>query len=360
MKWLGYKQAALKSLIVDAADIRKRMKSAHIADLAQNIRDSGDDLIHAPTVRAGTKELLCGRDRLAALLMLKVKKAWVHLVDCDDREAKELEVWENVYRRPISNRAELLASLVAQKEQEIKAKRGAEGGTVSPAPQQSVKAEARRQVARAAGVSPASVKKAEQRAAAKESAAGAGTPLLREPAASAAEPALSPEPGTLDLLGCDDNSARAVAKFARKDQDAIDEADKYLRLAQTALTHMTPGTVQQQLHADVHRVASRVRSHRPDAICPWCKGLPKSEAGACQPCGGAGYVSEEVAGRAPGELVNADAPMVAIDGKFYPYPDVRDGKTKPAKNGTAKKAEKRISAVDGEGNEIPLDADEAY
>ena len=339
MKWLHYKQIALKSLRVDAADIRKRTKAAHVTELAQNIRDSGNELIHALTVRADDKRLLCGRDRLAALVVLKVKAAWVHLVECNDQEAKELEVWENVYRRPIANRAEMLAGLVAAKEAEIQASRDAEPRTVSPAPQRSAKAEARKQVARAAGITTAAVKKAEQRAAAKESAAGDHGPLPSEPAASAVEPAPA-----LDLLGCDDASAEAVAKFARKDQEAIDEADKHMRLAQAAISRMTPSTMAQELKADVHRVAGRVRAARPEFICPWCKGLPKAEVPPCAPCGGLGYVSKEVKGRAPKELYAADvAPLVSIDGKFRLYTDVRDGKWEPPKNGAPAKKEKRIS-----------------
>lgn len=348
MKWLSYKQVRIASLNVDAADIRKRTKAAHVAELAQNIRESGDQPIHAPTVRASDKRLLCGRDRVAALMMLKAKKAWIHLVDCDDAEAAQLEAWENVYRRPVENRAQILAALVASKEQQIAA---ATGDTV-PGSTGRVKAEARRQVARAAGITTGAVKKAEQRA--KAAAA------LPSPAEVMGEFEGVPQSAVLalDLLGCDDNSARAVAKYARKDQEAIDEADKYLQLAQRAISGMAAGAVQQQLHADVHRVASRVRSHRPEFLCPWCKGLPKATLPGCVPCAGMGYVPAEVCERAPKELREGPA-MVAIDGVFYPYEDVRAGKL-PATNGTAKKPGKRVTAQDEHGNEIPLDADEAY
>lgn len=363
MKWLGYKQVNLKSLHVDAVDIRKRTKASHVADLASNIREHGDDLIHAPTVRAESKELLCGRDRVAALMVLKVKRAWVHLVDCDDKEAKALELSENVYRRPTENRSELLAELVAIKGRELRGRIGDSVSDRDTASEKQIKVEARKQVARAAGVSVAAVKKAEQRAAAPKvpPSDGAGAPVS---AAKGQGEAPSEAETTLELLGCDDSSARAVMQYAAKDQRAIDDADKYLRLAQTALAGMAPGTVQQQLHAQVHRVASLVRSHRPGFICPWCKGLPKGEFGACTPCGGAGYVSHEIAGRAPAELRNAAPPVVAIDGKFYPYAEVRDGKAKPGKNGAPKKAEKRIAVALPDGRvvdpEHEADANEEY
>jgi hypothetical protein len=215
------------------------------------------------------------------------------------------------------------------------------------------KIEARKQVARAAGVTVGAVKKAQQRAKA------AAAPPAAEPGEDLAEQVAPEAAPTLDLLGVDDVSTRAVMKYARKDQDAIDKADKLLRLAQAALSEMTAGAVQQELYGQVHRVASLVRSHRPDFICPWCKGLPKASFGVCGGCAGAGYVAHEKAGRAPKELRELPA-LVSLDGVFMPYEDVRDGKL-PAKNGKAAKAPaKKVRVVDEHNQEIPLDADEAY
>lgn len=379
MKFTGYKHVQLSSLRFDIPDVKKRSKAAHVAELAASIRESGDDLIHAPTVRAESRELVCGRDRIAALIMLKAKKLWVHLVDCTDAEARMLERAENAYRRPIENRDQLIAEMVALASAQIVAESAVaarEGGTVSPPSKHAVTATARKQVARAAGIKPASVKKAQQRAARKASGGGpsaaAETPSTarREPMASspggydmatsgAAAGGASGEdvqPPTLDLLGCDDASGEAVAKFARGDQEAIDRADQLLRQAQGELRKLTTCTAFQQLHQQVHRVASMVRAARPEFICPWCKGLPKTTVAACEPCAGLGYVSHEIAGRSPPELRNADAPIVMIDGKAFPYADVRDGKGKPGKNGKPVKASKTLSVVTTDGNEADLEA----
>jgi hypothetical protein len=108
MRWIGYKKISFKSITLDAADIRKRSKLAHVADLASDIRDKGQEPIHAPTVRMPGGVLLCGRDRMAALLTLKTKKLWVRLCECTDAEAADLEASENVHRRN-DNRNDVLA-----------------------------------------------------------------------------------------------------------------------------------------------------------------------------------------------------------------------------------------------------------
>lgn len=382
MNWLGYRQVRIASIHVEAADIKKRTKAAHVAELAGDIRARGEEPIHAPTIRAKDRKLLCGRDRVAALLCLKVKKIWCHVVECDDKEAKELELAENIYRRA-DNRSELIAQLVSLKEQQIAAQRAAaEPGTVSQAPYAQPRAIARKAVAKAAGISPAAVRKAEQRAAKNDSGAGPGRAGTETPSEARRESAASSSPEdmtgsggaagatqeedvqplTLDLLGLgvDDDGARAVMDLAVGEQAAIDDADKHLRLAQSALSRFSLAVVQQELKEQVRRVASMVRAARPEAICPWCKGLP--QIAKCEPCHTLGWVTAEKRERAPKEL-REGPPMVAIDGVFYPYADVRDGKL-PAKNGKAAKPEKRIKTVlgDGAGNEIEFvpDEEQAY
>jgi len=317
MKWEGYRQVKLASIHTDWSEIKRRMKSPHVKELAADIAAAGDEPIHAPTIRAQGKRLLCGRDRLAAALLNKRSRIWVHVADCDDDEAKGLELRENIYRRPVANRAEMLAELVALKEQHLRA--AAESGDMSPLPRgasdQTVKAEARKQVARAAGITPASVKKAEQRAADKAEA---------DPFAPVGEVASEWIPN-LKLLGVPGDDARALCELAAPRQAAIDEADKHLRLAQAALKRVEQDTAMQQLYADVHRVASRVRSCRPEMICPWCKNVPALRA-TCSGCQMAGYVSEEQGRGAPRELVDTNfAPLVAVNGAFRTYADAAAG-----------------------------------
>lgn len=351
MKWLGYKRLAFKSVRMDVPDIRRRSKERHVTDLAADIREHGDEPIHAPTIRMPRKELLCGRDRMAALLITKAKRLWVRLAECSDLEAADLEASENIHRRQDS-RSDVIAKAVSVKERLLSER---EGVTVSQAPQHSAKAAARRAVARAAGVSTGAVRQAEHRAKkrAESSATVPGeTALSSAPAAEAEEPA-----PTLNLLGCDDSSTRTVMKFARPIQEAIDEADRHLRLAQTAIARMPAGALQQDLKEQVRRLASLVRSHRPESICPWCKGLPKATIGSCGGCGGDGFVSAEKVGRAPSECFFRDPPLVVINGKSQPYADVRDGKVKPGVNGAPVigKPIKKISVTLADGTDADLD-----
>jgi hypothetical protein len=53
MKWLGYRQIALKSIVVDAPDIRLRMKQPHVIELAANIQKHGEEPANAPSIRGG-------------------------------------------------------------------------------------------------------------------------------------------------------------------------------------------------------------------------------------------------------------------------------------------------------------------
>jgi len=354
MNWKGYKKVAFTSVKTDQADIRARSKQPHVSDLAANIREHGDEPIHAPTVRVPGNVLLCGRDRMAALLVLKTKRVWVRLAECTDEEAADLEASENIYRRH-DDHDSVIARAVRAKEALIRAsstsgdKCPASGTASKKAPKstQAVKAEARRQVARDAGVTAGAIKQSEQRAAVKESAAGAHGPALREPAAPAVVPALPP---TLNLLGCDDASTRAVCAFAKPYQDAIDEADKHLRLALGALKKIEMSRLGQELRMQVERVGGLVRSKRPEFICPWCKGLPKATFGVCGACNGEGYVSAEVAARADGKLLEASPPVVAFHGRPVPYLDARDGRL--PKNGAPPAPGRSIQVVDEQGRDL--------
>lgn len=351
MKWLGYREVAVKSITLDAADIRRRMKSPDVAMLAEGATEMGDDYIHPPTIRAADKLLICGRNRIAGAVLRKARKIWVHLCECTDEEAALLEKIENAHRRQ-DDRTALIAAIAKEREAYRR-------GTQPDASTQEIRTLANRDAAALTGVSIARVKNAkaavaaEQRAAEAPAVADGDTAFAPGDTDQRAEPA----PPCLDLLGVDDSNTRFVCGIAKDFQKAVDEADKHLRLALAALKPLESQPMGQRLRPQIERVGSLVRSERPAAICPWCKGLPIATTGArCAGCGGEFFVSAEKLERAPQEL--REQPLVAIDGKFYPYVDVAAGKL-PPKNGHAKPT-KRITAVDEAGNEIPLDADEAY
>jgi hypothetical protein len=361
MKWFGYRQIALKSIIVDAPDIRAREKAAHVAELASDIRTRGEEPIHAPTVRAGSNTLLCGRDRFAALRTLKAKKLWVHVVDCDETEARELELAENIYRRA-DNRSELIAQLVSLKEQQLKSAEQAgmtrrAGVTVSQLAPQTIKAQARREVARAAGVTTAAVRQAEVRSArakgvARDGHGAAGEPLTGDQLL----PHETPVPGgnlerpCIDLLGTPREHAEAdgLLEECSAIQAAIDEADKYMRLALAATkpleTTLFTNGEQQEIRREIQRVGSLVRSKRPGSICPWCKGLAQ-QIPECGGCRNDRWVSAERAATAPVECV------------MHTYADVAAGKVKQVAANPATRRERRIS-VEVDGRVYQGDGDE--
>lgn len=357
MIWRGYKRISFSSVKMDVAEIRRRSKAANVADLAANIRQHGDEPIHAPTVRMPGKRLLCGRDRMAALMILKAKKLWVRLAECSDLEAADLEASENLHRRQ-DDRDEVIARAVRAKEALAAADDRNKSNDRPGASQKAIKAEARRQVARDLGTSPNAIKQAEFRArraaaATNDSAAEGRTyPPPGAPAATAVEPA--PFEPNLKLLGVPIEEGRAPCEMAAPAQEAIDEADRHLRLAQAALKRLSgiPHTIAVQLHDDVHRVASRVRSHRPELICPWCKHIPGLTRD-CNACQTMGYVSAEKAMSAPSECL-AEPPVVVVNGEFVPYADALAGKL-PKRPAPAAKGGKRIRVEGPDGKEIQLE-----
>ena len=197
---------------------------------------------------------------------------------------------------------------------------------MSQAPQHSAKAEARRQVARAAGVTTAAVRQAEHRSAAKSSADGAAPPSSGAPAATAEEPAFSPN---LDLLGVPFDDVEGTCGAAAYRQSTLDAINKHLIAAQSAATRLGDNAEAQQFHAEVHRFAAWARGMRPAAICPWCKAIAKLTAD-CPVCHTQGHVPAELMkaadSRVPRELRDPSAPAVFVNGQLVPYADALAGK----------------------------------
>src|SRR5262245_18470766 len=122
MNWLGYRQVNVTAITMNQADLRRRVKLPHVVELAASVQAKGGEPIHAPTIRlskkpdGGTRRvLLCGRDRMAAELINKRKRIWVHVAECDDLEAEELEILENLHKRP-EDKPALVAALAKVRE----------------------------------------------------------------------------------------------------------------------------------------------------------------------------------------------------------------------------------------------------
>lgn len=328
MKWLGFRQVAVKSIRVDAVDIKRRMKLPHVAELADDIRQRGGEPIHAPTVRAGSNELLCGRDRFAASIDNKAKKLWVHLVECDDQEAKELELAENIYRRA-DNRAELIAQLVRLKEQHLRAEdeaKRAAGEKVSAASQDSPKARARREVAKAAGVSQATVKSHEKHARKSAEKAENDTGEVGEVTHPAApvEPSAPELPAGFQAYGLEvgrelaDGICAAHAWLSTIEGDARRIVGEITKLGQAGrpVAHAHLQAMRQQAQTLGHAIREAI----PVGLCPYCKAQPALVTD-CNGCGATGVVGRHTGDHVPRELLGTAPVTVAVNGHIVPLAD---------------------------------------
>jgi hypothetical protein len=340
MKWQGFKRIGFSSVAMNVAEIRRRSKAAHVVDLAGDIKAHGEEPIQAPTVRAKTKQLVCGRDRMAALLVLRAKTVWVHVVDCTDDEAKELEIAENAYRRA-ENRAELIAELMRLKEQHLRATAQVtqrnESNTVTGrrGSHDPIKTEARKQVARATGITPAAVRQAEVRAAKKVSspaghgAAGdppTGAPPLKHPAGhgstSEAERALTLPAGFRDFGLEVPKSERAALLVL------VDELGEHEQWTKNLLGWLTrgerdplrriAGAVADRIREAAHGLGHALREAIPVGRCFYCKGRADLVP-TCTACGQTGFVGRHGGDGVPAELKAAAPLLVAIDGRSVPY-----------------------------------------
>jgi len=312
MPIVGTKTIKLSKIVLPG-DFKARLTAPHVADLAASVQTHG--LMHPPTVEAGTMRLLAGHDRVAALMAAGVKSVTVNLAEGDERELERLSIAENLHRRR-DDEVALRRRYLGEIEREIVAETLQASETVDdtsrnygdsvplirPGRPKTPKGAARERVARETGVTPAALKKADQRAA---------------KAAEPEEPA-APPPPPIRTLGVElpDAMAADVAGVQRH----LDAIDQYLRRSQgelTALGKEHGGAIAharlQRLQREVHSAASLVRGSRPDTVCAYCK-LEPTLQDVCNGCGGLGYLTADQVEHVPRELLDEDAMLVAVHG----------------------------------------------
>lgn len=274
MKWGDYRRVRMSAIAVDTADIAARMKDPRVGDLAEDIRQAGEEPIHAPTVRAGSMVLVCGRDRYSALSLLKAKRIWVRTVECSDLEAQQLERRENLRRRQ-DNRAQLLAELVTLKEQQLR-----ETIEITPSPRrdsvtpsgQTIKAQARKEVAREAGVTAATVRQAEHRVKARSRPFGEAP----ERSTSDAEKALE-MPDGFEMFGESiPPSWRAsiladIGDLEEWHRQAVD-AENAIRIWLQRPTMNIRRVKLEGIKSAALAFSLAIANARPEALCAWCHG----------------------------------------------------------------------------------------
>lgn len=313
MIWGTHFGVALKNIIAPG-DLAARQKQPHVIALADTFRRYGGRPGNVMWVfkRAKGWELNAGRDRFAALMLIGAKRDIVReILEASREELADLEEIENLYRRPIPDRDRLVAAHVAKVAARIEVERSNTGQPSAiqeskPGPKQTAKGEAREKVAAGMGTSPEAVRKAEQRAAAKERDEAGAAPAD----AGRSGPGVPPPPPPVDCYGHDlpahvrDDATPAVAA-ARK-------IDQLLRQAQ-ALAADLLGVVADRIRAQLHDVAALVRAEALTHLCPYCKGkFVKGKP--CRACNGVGAVARGVFESAPAELrVTAEEYAAGLD-----------------------------------------------
>lgn len=318
MNWIGAKEVPIKRLKLPG-DIKERQRARHVAELAESFKEAtGGEPGNMPWVTA-EMEIVAGRDRIAALMLLGKKKAWVRVGVFTRRELTLAEVHENVYRRA-DDRNALLARLIRETELEIAAQEGERlSGTDVPkttARQSKDSGEmgrpatshsaAIRQVAAETKIAPETLRKAEQRARAKDGdgAAQSGS-AGNSPASPLAGEAAPPPIRTFGVP-----LAASTLVLATKQQAAVDALDGILRRAQAACGDVATaglGALAERLRSELHRMAAELRQDRPAALCPVGKG---SCSRACQRCHGTHLVPERQLADLPAELLDEAEPKV--------------------------------------------------
>lgn len=301
MKWLGVKQAAMDALKLPG-DFKARLKAPHVAARAKSIKELG--VIALPIVEWKTKRLIAGCDRVAALTLNGADVVEVRAVEGTPEELRRLMLAENIERRP-KERDELLVEYAAVIEAEVVAERvNGQPSEKPPGRPQTPKGEARERAAAALGVSPESIRKAQERLADKAKEPAKKTERLYEDWGLKI-------PATVDT---------AVTTLI----ESMDSADQVLRGVQSSLTRALEACPESwqwlrirlaTMHSEAKAIAQKVRATRPRAVCPYCKGVA-ALAKKCAACAGATVVNGERLDSVPAELrLRGDDAMVSVDGQ---------------------------------------------
>jgi hypothetical protein len=330
MKVISYKDLTISRLDLPG-DIKTRMASERVIALASSFTSLGQ--IHDPVVRYPGYKLLVGGDRIAAHLLNKDITARCKVVECTDKEAEEMEIAENVYRRhdPGKRHEQLeriLAIQTARAEPVVAEKKALNKRT------RTARGVARVAVAAQRGVKVESVRKAEARAKvakAPKGQFGLGNSTKNAPFSTsiaiamreqvdrdALPPEGDPEPPPISAPWGDMESGWMGEVGEVK--DALETAAKRIQVALAGLTNLrksklpVDGVRVALLWDALHGVSAMVRGMVPTGVCPWCKGTEGVQEN-CAACATLGYITAAVT-EVPEELLDTENVVVALDGEY--------------------------------------------
>jgi ParB-like chromosome segregation protein Spo0J len=291
-------------------DWKLRLADPRVQELADSFATV--PLLQRPGIRKD-REIIWGRDRLAACHLAGHGKIDVDIWECTDDELRVAELTENARRRA-GNRDQLVAELVAElarqhrRDERESAEEAAEnpmdafepggGGGFSDRnkvlrseePTKAEKAAARKAAAKLLGTTPAAVKQAELRAKAVEEAA----PAVEEPAA----------PGAAVAAALKEIDGLLVAAQKRITKLTQDEPELSVRF--------TPSFPKTRLQ----EAAAYLRDMSPASECAYCKGVP-SEQPKCDPCKASGWLTRGQLKDVPAELrVTGEGAAIYVRGEL--------------------------------------------
>jgi hypothetical protein len=228
-------------------------------------------------------------------------------------EAEEVELKENLHRKTLSQEQEDRDTrrLVELAKARIERERAAAGeggsrnsvassqGAAKPGPKKSAESEAIDEVSKGIGISRQGVQKRLKRAAGEQ------------------DPTQQPGPTTptIKTWGLGGEERQPLFKAAALLQDAMDTVSHTIARAVGAISEVEqipevlgwPALL--GLKDQLHQLGRVARQLRPEAICPFCKGV----VAGCPSCGGRQLVGQGAVERAPAELLLAgDQAMVCV------------------------------------------------
>ncbi len=308
MLWGAEVQVAL-SKIVAPGDLAARMKKPSVIALAATFKDLGGgpgNPLWVKRVRLGW-QLIAGRDRLAAMMLNGVKKWSVKPVeDATPEDIADLEEVENLYRREVSNRDELIARRV----EKLAARFAAEprdSGHASAKPGRPVTPEgrAREQVAAETGRSKEAVRKAQARVRKHDDGAGereeGAARMPTDASGTNSEGCTRPgSPPPIDLHGHEMPPQMMDIGGLVKQYAAIEKTAKALReqCAALELYNCALAGSTALLVNEAEKFIALVRAEAPTDLCPKCHGV---EGVRCGLCNERGWVKADKYRSAPAE-----------------------------------------------------------
>lgn len=299
---LGFKQVKLKSLVIPG-DFRmaERLEQPHVKELAASIEHNGqlEPIIVNETDKGLV--LVAGGDRTAAHLLAGKVAIWANCYRASDREALEMHLIENGHRRHSKEeQQEVRQRLIELYSEDVPS-------DIAP---EERKRQVHARVAKAMGVQPESVARAEKR---KENKQKKPPPPTRDDRELDRKPVIN----TLGIELSTDWMAGALEMRAHVEEAAKSCTRALQSISMAAKSAYANRTALLQLHEQVAQAGRTVRGAMPAAICPYCKALD-GIMDTCTPCAGTALVSDAQLKAAPEELLQTGKKAVVYSkGRKY-------------------------------------------